>query len=67
MAIRTRDLMNVKDVPEVRAAIEAQDAAMAASREAHRAWRDADRLVEQRALELEEVATRALEAWRRED
>lgn len=70
MAIRTRDLMKVDHVPEVRAAIEAQTAAMAASREAHRAWREADRLVDQRSEELEAVATRALanevievEAW----
>lgn len=67
MAIRTRDLMKVADVPEVRAAIKAQDEAMAASREAHRAWREADRLVDQRADELEAVASRALIALEQED
>ena len=66
MAIPTRDLMKVQDVPEVRAAIEARDAAAEASREAWRAWNAADCLVDQRQAELETVATRALEAWRQE-
>ena len=66
MAIPTRDVMKVQDVPEVRAAIEAHKEAADASREAYRAWKDADRVVDQRAAELEAVATRALEAWRQE-
>ena len=64
MAIPTRDLMKVADVPEVRAAIVARDAAAEVSREAWRAWNDADRAVDQRQTELDEVATRALEVWR---
>jgi hypothetical protein len=66
VAIPTRDLMKVKDNPEVRAAMEARDQAVAASREAYSAWRDADRVADERAAELEAVATRALEAWRKE-
>ena len=67
MAIPTRDLMRVKDNPEVRAAMEARDQAVAASRAAYSAWRDADRAADERAAELEAVAARALEAWRKED
>jgi len=66
MAISRRDLMNVQDQPEVKAAIEARDAALTVSRDLYKQWQDADRVVSQRQAELEEVAGRALEAWRRE-
>ena len=67
MAITTRDLMKVKDVPDVRAAIEARDAAVDALRKAYREWQDADQLVDQCQDELDEVAARALEARRQGD
>lgn len=66
MAIRTRDLVKVQDVPEVKAAVAAQDEAMAAQREAFRAWRDAELLVKQRIGELETVALAALETRQQE-
>lgn len=66
MAIPTRDLVKVKDVPEVAAAIQALDEAAQASREAYRAWKDADVIVDRRQADLDEVASRALEAWRQE-
>ena len=64
MAIPMRDLAKVADVPEVAAAIEARDEALAAYREAAKAKMDADRLLDQRNDELEAAAARALEVWR---
>ena len=66
MAISRHDLMNVQDQPEVKAAIEARDAAGEASRQAYQAWKAADLERDQRQFELDVAATRALEALRQE-
>jgi hypothetical protein len=66
MAIPPRDLEKVADVPEVRAAIEARDAAGEASRQAYQAWKATDLERDRRQYELDVAATRALEALRQE-
>ncbi len=67
MAIPARDLTKVADVPEVAAAIQARDEALAAFRAAARARHDAELALDKRVDELEEAAARALDALRQED
>jgi len=67
MAVPNRDLMKVADVPEVAAAIQARDEALAAFRAATLAVGTAEDALDKRVDELEEVAARALEARRQGD
>ena len=50
-----RDLMKVRDHPEVQAAVEAHNQAIAAAEAAWEVWREADRLVADRDAELDAI------------
>lgn len=57
--MRIADLMKVADQPDIRAAIDAHSEALEVRRRAAEALRNADRLVDQREAELEELVNRS--------